>query len=183
MIQFGMPTLIENRTLQENIDLCSRLGLRFIELNMNFPEYQVDRLEKTGELLDALFGALPPGPLLFDGETVSDHPRRVAVADVIREKLIGLLHDELPHAVGVRVDDIAERPGEPVLVRGTVLVCRSGQKGVVLGEKGRTLRAATRASERELADFFGTPVRVELWIRVEPDWNRNFFLLRQLGYV
>ena len=53
MIQFGMPTLIENRTLQENIDLCSRLGLRFIELNMNFPEYQVDRLEETGPLLDA----------------------------------------------------------------------------------------------------------------------------------
>ena len=53
MIQFGMPTLIENRTLQENIDLCSRLGLRFIELNMNFPEYQVDRLEETGKLLNA----------------------------------------------------------------------------------------------------------------------------------
>ena len=53
MIQYGMPTLIENRTLQENIDLCSRLGLRFIELNMNFPEYQVDRLEETGRLLDA----------------------------------------------------------------------------------------------------------------------------------
>ena len=53
MIHFGMPTLIENRTLQENIDLCRRLGLRFIELNMNFPEYQVDRLEQTGKLLDA----------------------------------------------------------------------------------------------------------------------------------
>lgn len=53
MIQFGMSTLIENRTLQENISLCSRLGLRFIELNMNFPEYQVDRLEQTGWLLDA----------------------------------------------------------------------------------------------------------------------------------
>ena len=53
MIQFGMPTLIENRTLQENIDLCSRLGLRFIELNMNFPEYQVDQLEQTDRLLKA----------------------------------------------------------------------------------------------------------------------------------
>ena len=53
MIQFGMPTLIENRTLQENIDLCSRLGLRFIELNMNFPEYQVECLEQTGRLLEA----------------------------------------------------------------------------------------------------------------------------------
>lgn len=142
---------------------------------------------KTGDgvdaLLDALFGALPPGPLLFDGDTVSDHPRRVAVADVVREKLFRLLHDELPHDVGVRIDDIAERPGAPVEVRGTVLVCRPGQKGIVLGEKGRTLRAATRAAEKELAEFFGRPARVSLWIRVEPDWNANFFLLRQLGYV
>ena len=53
MIQFGMPTLIENRTLQENVSLCRRLGLCFIELNMNFPEYQVDQLENTGMLLDA----------------------------------------------------------------------------------------------------------------------------------
>ncbi|MBQ3810580.1 MAG: GTPase Era [Kiritimatiellae bacterium] len=142
---------------------------------------------KTGDgvepLLDALFGALPPGPLLFDGDTVSDHPRRVAVADVVREKLFRLLHDELPHDIGVRIDDIAERPGAPVEVRGTVLVCRAGQKGIVLGEKGRTLRAATRASEKDLEEFFGRPVRVSLWIRVEPDWNGNFFLLRQLGYV
>ena len=53
MIQFGMPTLIENRTLQDNIDLCRSLGLHFIELNMNFPEYQLERLEKTDELLKA----------------------------------------------------------------------------------------------------------------------------------
>ena len=142
---------------------------------------------KTGagaeELLDALFAALPPGPLLFDGDTASDHPRRLAVADVVREKLAALLHDELPHEIGVRIDDVAERPGGPVDVRGTVLVCRPGQKGIVLGEKGRTLRAATRASERELSDFFGTPARVSLWIRVEPSWNQNFFLLRQLGYA
>ena len=57
MIQFGMPTLIENRTLQENVDLCSRLGLRFIELNMNFPEYQIDELEQTGRFLTAAEGA------------------------------------------------------------------------------------------------------------------------------
>ena len=55
--------------------------------------------------------------------------------------------------------------------------------GIVLGEKGRTLRAATRAAEKELAEFFGRPARVSLWIRVEPGWNGNFFLLRQLGYV
>lgn len=137
----------------------------------------------TAELLDALFGALPPGPLLFDGDTASDHPRRVAVADVVREKLFALFRDELPHDIGVRIDDIGEKDGGPVDVRGTVFVCRSGQKGIVLGKKGRTLRAAARAAEKELAEFFGRPARVSLWIRVEPDWNENFFLLRQLGYV
>ena len=83
----------------------------------------------------------------------------------------------------MQIDEIVERPGAPVDVRGTVLVRRAGQKGIVLGEKGRTLRAATRAAEKELADFFGAPARVSLWIRVEPDWNENFFLLRKLGYA
>ena len=142
---------------------------------------------KTGAgvdaLLDALFAAMPSGPLLFDGDTVSDHPRRVAVADIVREKLYGPLHDELPHEVGVLVDEIVERPGAPVEVRGTVYVNRPGQKGIVLGEKGRTLRAATRAAEKALAEYFGAPARLSLWIRVEPGWNENFFLLRKLGYV
>lgn len=135
------------------------------------------------ELLDALFSRLPPGPLLFDGDTASDHPRRLAVADIVREKLVGRFRDELPHAIGVRIDDLDERPGAPVEIRGTVLVCRHGQKGIVLGEKGRTLRAAVRQSEKELADYFSAPVRLTLWIRVEPDWNQNYFLLRQLGYA
>ena len=142
---------------------------------------------RTGEgvpaLLDALFGLLPEGPMLFDGDTVSDHPRKLAVADVIREQLFGLFDDELPHSIGVSVETIAERPDRSVLVKGTVYVRKPGQKGIVLGEKGRTLRAAKRRSEAALRTFFDAPaVECELWVRVEPDWDQNFFLLRRIGY-
>ena len=143
---------------------------------------------KTGEgvdaLLDALFGLLPAGPLLFDGDTLTDHPEKLAVADVIREKLFGLFRDELPHSIGVSVERVERRGDGSVAVSGTVYVRKANQKGIVLGEKGRTLRTAKRRAEAELRDYFGAPaVDCELWVRVEPDWNENFFLLRKLGYA
>ena len=141
---------------------------------------------KTGEgveaLLDALFALMPAGPMLFDGTTISDHPQKLAVADVIREKLFGLFRDELPHSIGVSVESIVRRNDGSVAVKGTVYVRRSNQKGIVLGEKGRTLRTARRQSEAELRTLFDAPVECDLWIRVEPDWDQNFFLLRQIGY-
>ena len=143
---------------------------------------------KTGEgvdaLLDALFGLLPAGPLLFDGDTLTDHPEKLAVADVIREKLFGLFRDELPHSIGVSVERVERRGDGSVAVSGTVYVRKANQKGIVLGEKGRTLRTAKRRAEAELREYFGAPsVDCELWVRVEPDWDGNFFLLRRLGYA
>ena len=127
-------------------------------------------------------GLLPAGPMLFDGATISDHPQKLAVADVIREKLFGLFRDELPHSIGVSVESIVHRPDGSVAVKGTIYVRRSNQKGIVLGEKGRTLRTARRQSEAELRELFDAPVECDLWIRVEPNWDENFFLLRQIGY-
>ena len=138
--------------------------------------------EGVGALLDALFGLLPAGPMLFDGTTISDHPQKLAVADVIREKLFGLFRDELPHSIGVSVESIVRRGDGTVAVKGTIYVRKSNQKGIVLGEKGRTLRTARRQSEAELRELFDAPVECDLWIRVEPDWDENFFLLRQIGY-
>ena len=143
---------------------------------------------KTGEgvdaLLEALFSLLPAGPLLFDGDTLTDHPEKLAVADVIREKLFGLFRDELPHSIGVSVERVERRGDGSVAVSGTVYVRKPNQKGIVLGEKGRTLRTAKRRAEAELREYFGAPsVDCELWVRVEPDWDENFFLLRKLGYA
>lgn len=139
--------------------------------------------EGVETLLEKLFSLLPPGELLFDADTLTDYPQKLAVADLIRERFFLKFRDEIPHAVGVKVDTIHHRPDGAVSVKGTVFVRRANQKGIVLGEKGRTLRALTRESERVLTEFFDAPTAVELWIKVEPDWDGNFFLLRQAGYL
>ena len=139
--------------------------------------------EGVPELLDRIFALLPEGGLLFDADTLTDYPRKLAGADLIRERFFLKFRDELPHAIGVKVDSITPHSDGMTSVKATVFVQRHNQKGIVLGEKGRTLRSITRESERVLTDFFDGPVKIELWIKVEPNWDENFFLLRQAGYL
>lgn len=142
---------------------------------------------KTGEgmeaLTTALFAALPPGPLLFDADTLTDYPRKLAVADIIREKCFLSLRDELPHSIGVKVEDIVTKENGHKVVRATLYVQRPNHKGILLGAKGRTLRTIARQAEKELSTFFEVPTVTELWIKVEPKWDENYFLLRQIGHV
>lgn len=134
------------------------------------------------EVVDALFETLPPGPLLFDEDTLTDFPRKIAIADTIREKYFLLLDDELPHAIGVKVEEIREE-GEAWYVDATLYVKRFSQKGIVLGPKGRMLRAVKRRAEPELSEAYGMDVHLNIWVRVEPKWDENHYLLKQMGYV
>lgn len=134
------------------------------------------------ELVDTLFAQVPEGPLLFPADILTDYPRKLAIADVIREKLFGVLREELPHAIAVWVEDLEDQ-AEPWTVRATIFVQKHSQKGIVIGEKGRQLRRVRRAAEAELQAWFDKPMRVELWVKVEPKWDRNFWLLKKFGYV
>ncbi len=134
------------------------------------------------ELVDLLFAALPAGPLLYDEEMLTDHPRLIAIADVIREKYFLLLDDELPHSVGVKVEGIKEK-GESWYVSATVYVKRFSQKGIVIGPKGRMLRAVKRKAEPELSEIYGADVHLDIWVKVEPSWDENRFILKQMGYL
>jgi len=139
--------------------------------------------EHLKELTDALFAlATPAEELLFESDTVTDYPRRLAIADVVREKLFSKLYDELPHEIGVRVDDIQEN-GTKWLVTATIMVNRPSQKAIVMGPKGRTLRYVKRAAEPEISAMFGVEAELEPWVKVERNWMDNFWLLRQMGYA
>lgn len=140
---------------------------------------------KTGEglpaLADALFGMAEPGPPLFDDDIVTDYPRKLAIADVVREKLLARLFQEIPHEIGVAVKDIAERSGAwDVTV--AIYVNRPSQKGMVIGTGGKTLKYARKAAEPELSEMFGVKVRLDLWVKVEQNWMKNDRLLSEMGY-
>ncbi len=139
----------------------------------------------TGEglpaLADLLFGMAEVGPALFDDDIVTDYPRRLAIADVVREKLLARLYQEVPHEIGVAVKDIAERKGAwDVAV--TVYVNRPSQKGMVIGAGGKTLKFARKAAEPELSEMFGVKIHLEIWVKVEQNWMKNDRLLTEMGY-
>ena len=134
-------------------------------------------------LLDILYGLAEPGPALFPDDIVTDYPRKLAIADVVREKLIQRLRDEVPHEVGVVVADINERTAGTWDVAVTIYVNKPSQKGIVIGPRGGNLRSVRLSAEPELSDMFGVKVRLELWVKVEQNWMKNNRLLAEMGYL
>ena len=132
-------------------------------------------------LSDLLFSLAEVGPALFDDDIVTDYPRKLAIADVVREKLLARLFQEVPHEIGVVVKEIVEKANEwDVAV--TIYVNKPSQKGMVIGAGGKTLKYARKAAEPELSEMFGVKVRLELWVKVEQNWMKNGRLLTEMGY-
>lgn len=133
-------------------------------------------------LVDTLFDLAQPGERMYDPDILSDYPRRLAMADVIREKLFLLLHDELPHEVGVRIDKFDELPSK-WRIEATLLVTRGSQKPIVIGPRGNTVRRVRLAAQREISEQYDIPVELALWVKVDPKWMTDNRTLRQMGYV
>src|SRR5690606_13971815 len=135
-------------------------------------------------LVDVLVGHLPEAPRLFRSGEVTDQPERQLAAEIVREKLIRRMRDEVPHSIAVQVEDI--RPSEDVdgllEVDGVVLVERDSQKGIVIGKGGQTLRDAGTEAREELQVLLGARVHLDLRVKVAKEWQRDPKQLRRLGY-
>ena len=134
------------------------------------------------DVLDALFAFAEDGELLFDEDIVTDYPRKLAIADAIREKYLSHLHQELPHELGIIVKRVVDE-GSRWKSEVEVLVNRPSQKPIVIGRAASTIKAVRKAAERELKEVFGVPVSLELWVNVEPNWMKNDRLLAEMGYL
>ncbi len=145
---------------------------------------RVSAMTGTGidDLLSLLFDAVPCGPALFPEEMLTDFPRKIALADVVREKYFKVLRDEIPHDIAVRVDSI-EEDGDHWTVYADVLINRPSQKGIVIGHKGRLMRKVTREAELEIGAMYDVKVDLKLWVKVEKGWTKNHWILKQLGYI
>ena len=134
---------------------------------------------------DALFDFAEEGEKLFDDDIVTDYPRKLAIADSIREKYLAKLHQELPHELGVFVKSIKEKEGPkgPVWeIEVDILVNRASQKPIVIGKAAQTIKYVRKCAEREVGDMFGVKAEMTLWVNVEPNWMKNKRLLTDMGY-
>ena len=140
----------------------------------------------TGEglpaLLDAIREKMPESPPLFPADMLTDDPGPFFIADVIRGQINVRLKAELPHAIAVAVDQI-EETDDAVKVSATIFVEKNSQRPIVIGNHAHMIRDIRHAAEKELSAIYGKKHKLELWVKVEPNWSRNYWMLKKFGYV
>ena len=144
----------------------------------------VSALAKTnlGKLTELIEAQLPEGPLLYPADMVTDQPERFIAAEIIREKLLHVMRDEVPHALAVEIDEMKTRENEDVYIRANVYVERESQKGIVIGAGGQVLKEVGRLARQEIETMVGNRVYLELWVKVRKDWRNKSGSLRSFGY-
>jgi GTP-binding protein Era len=138
--------------------------------------------EGVSELTEELVSRLPDGPQFYPGEMTSDQPEGLVIGEIIREKFLDRLHDELPHALVVRIEDIETRGDGVVDIAADVIVERPSQKGIVIGKGGSLLKEAGTEARVEIESLLSTKVNLMLHVEVERDWQRSPQLLDRLGF-
>lgn len=125
---------------------------------------------------------LPEGPGYYDEDQLTDQPERVIAAEIVREKVLHLTRDEVPHAIAVEVEEFKERSEGNVYIRATIFVERDSQKGIIIGAKGSMLKKIGQQARQDLEKLLYCPVFLDLWVKVKQDWRNRDRDLRQFGY-
>lgn len=133
------------------------------------------------ELQAQLLQMLPPGPCYYPPEMVTDQPERFIMAELIREQILHLTREEVPHAVAVVVDRVEETP-QITRIFATIVVERPSQKAIIIGHQGQMLKTIGSHARQEMQKLVSGPVYLELFVKVEPKWRQTPHLLRDLGY-
>jgi GTP-binding protein Era len=147
--------------------------------------YPISALKGEGlaELEDALAACLPEGPQYYPPETITDQPERVIVGEIIREKALLLLRDEIPHGIGVAVERMEEREDKPLVhIEATIYCEKKSHKSIVIGKGGAMLRRIGTDARTDIQALLGCQVFLELWVKIRPDWRDNPRDLKMLGY-
>lgn len=153
------------------------------KVNINPDWLKISALKNIGldNLIQKLIENVPKGPKLFPDNILTDYPKKLNIADVIREKLFFRLHQELPHALAVWVVTIEELQ-KKCNVCAIIYVERHSQKGIVIGEKGKIIKAAQKEAEKELYEMYAMKYNLKLTVKVEKNWRKNFWMLKKFGY-
>jgi len=139
--------------------------------------------ENLDRLVEVLVSYLPEGPRYYPEDMVTDRPESFIMAELIREKVLLLTSQEVPHAVAVVVEETEERPSGVLAVRAVIYTERESQKGILIGKGGQMLKKIGQLAREEIEALFGTKVYLELWVKVREDWrNRENFLV-SFGYA
>lgn len=142
------------------------------------------RGQHTEEVTESIFKYLPYGPMFYDEDTVTDQPQRQIVAEIIREKALRTLDEEIPHGIAVAIDRMKERPGPKKIcdIDATIICEKDSHKGIIIGKQGAMLKKIGSTARFELEKMLDLKVNLKLWVKVKKDWRDSDFLIKNFGY-
>lgn len=135
------------------------------------------------KLVDLLFEQMPEGPLLYPEDTLTDLPKQMAMADLIREKLFLLMREEVPHSIAVLIDNVQPKKGKVLHIKATILVERESQKEIVIGKGGAILKQVGSEARKDLEDLVDNKVFLELYVKTASNWREDYSTLEDMGYI
>ena len=137
----------------------------------------------TDELLETIKKYLPEGPQYFPADMITDQPERQIASEIIREKALRLMQEEIPHGIAVEISEMKKRPeGNLVDVRATIYCEKDSHKGIIIGKHGAMLKKIGSNARTDIERLLGSPIYLELWVKVKKDWRDSDFLLKNFGY-
>jgi len=164
LVDRGISTVRESTGHTQVLPVSATRGTRVLELRAMLEE------------------ALPVGPQFYPDDMLTEQPERFFVAELVREEIMLRLRQEVPYAIAVRVDEFREG-GAKTYIRAVVVVERESQKGIVIGSKGKTLKAIGKAARQKIEAFLGAAVYLDLHVKVVDNWRKKESTLRDLGYT
>ena len=136
----------------------------------------------TDDLLDTIFGYMPEGPMYFDEDTVTDQSMTAIAAEIIREKALRLLEDEIPHGIAVVTDRMEYRSDTLVDMEATIICERDTHKGIIIGKGGSMLKKIGSLARKDIEDMVECQVNLKLWVKVRDRWRDNETQMKNFGY-
>jgi len=137
----------------------------------------------TEALVEAIFDEMEEGPMYYPPDQVTDHPERFIVAELIREKVLHLTREEVPHSIAVTVEEMKRgENGKTLYIYAAIYVERDSQKGILIGEKGKMLREIGSRARADIERLMGDKVFLEIWVKVKKDWRNQERMLRNFGF-
>lgn len=140
------------------------------------------RGHNTEDIIDSIFKYLTYGPMFYDEDTITDQPERAICAEIIREKALHALNDEIPHGIAVGIDQMKCRKGKMFDIDATIVCERESHKGIIIGKQGAMLKKIGTNARYEIEHLLDAKVNLKLWVKVKKDWRDSDFLIKNFGY-
>ena len=140
--------------------------------------------KNTDRLIKVVSEYLEEGPQYFPEYMITDQPERVLISELIREKVLHYVHDEIPHGVAVEIERMRKRPDKDIIDVSAVIYCeRDSHKGIIIGKNGRKLKGIGKSARKDIELLLGSQINLQVWVKVKENWRNLQSFINNFGYT